>query len=172
MGWTAMSNVITESGMNFVADNTFHIEKSPPYTQIGSGVRSVEFIRAKGDRLLFVEAKSSFANPNNSGAGNYAKFRSEVKEICEKFLHSLNMYASIEMGAAKVSFPDSFQPPITAKLIFILVVKDHEHRWCSPVEESLKEALPTYLKKIWRPDVYVINQETAKKKDIIASSEV
>jgi hypothetical protein len=36
-----MSDIITESGMDFVADNIFHIEKSPLYTQIGSGVRSL-----------------------------------------------------------------------------------------------------------------------------------
>jgi hypothetical protein len=158
-----MSDVITESGMDFAADNTFHIEKSPLYTQIGSGVRSVEFVRAKDDKLLFVEAKSSFANPNNLDASNYAKFQSAVEEICEKFLHSLNMYASVEMGTAKVSFPDSFQPPTTAKLTFVLVIKDHEHEWCTPISESLVEALPIYLKKIWRPAVYVINYETAKK---------
>jgi hypothetical protein len=132
-------------------------------------LRSVEFVRAKGDKLLFVEARSSFANPNNIDAGNYAKFQSEVEKICEKFLHSLNMYASVEVGAAKVLFPDRFQPPTTVKLTFVLVVKDHEHGWCTPISESLVEALPIYLKKIWRPAVYVINQETAKKWHLIAS---
>jgi hypothetical protein len=163
-----MSDVITESGMDFVADNTFHIEKSSLYIQIGSGVRSVEFVRAKGDKLLFVEAKSSFANPNNPDANNYAKFQSAVEEICEKFLHSLNMYASVKVGTAKVPFPDCFQPPATVKLTFVLVVKEHEHEWCTQISESLQEALPIYLKKIWRPAVYVINQETAKKWHLIA----
>ncbi|MDR1321399.1 MAG: hypothetical protein LBK56_08265, partial [Gracilibacteraceae bacterium] len=163
-----MSDVITESGMNFAADNTFHIEKSPLYAQIGGGVRSVEFVRSKGDKLLFVEAKSSFANPNNIDASNYAKFQSAVEEVCEKFIHSLNMYASVEVGTANVPFPDSFQPPITANLTFVLVVKGHEHGWCMPISESLVEALPIYIKKIWRPTVYVVNQETAKKWHLIA----
>jgi hypothetical protein len=48
-------------------------------------------------------------------------------------------------------------------------MKDHEPGWCTPISESLMEALPTYLKKIWRPAVYVINQETAKKWHLIAS---
>ena len=51
-----MGNTISESGMEFVSDNAFYIEKSDLYTKLGDGVRSVEFIRIKGDKLLFVEA--------------------------------------------------------------------------------------------------------------------
>ncbi|MDR1192704.1 MAG: hypothetical protein LBK98_00810 [Peptococcaceae bacterium] len=56
----------------------------------------------------------------NLDAGNYAKFQSAIEEIREKFLHSLNMYASVEVGTAKVPFPDSFQPPTTSKLTFVI----------------------------------------------------
>jgi len=65
-----MSDVITESKMEFISDNAFRIEKSPLYTNLGEGIKSVEFIRVKEDNLLFVEARSSFPDPNNPDAGN------------------------------------------------------------------------------------------------------
>jgi hypothetical protein len=57
--------MITESWMKFVCENVFHIEKSPQCARLSSSIKTVEFVRAKGDRLLFVEAKSSFPNPHN-----------------------------------------------------------------------------------------------------------
>jgi hypothetical protein len=60
-----VSKTIVESGMQFASDNVFHIEKSPQYAAFGGSVRTVEFIRAMDDKLLFVEAKSSFPNPHN-----------------------------------------------------------------------------------------------------------
>ncbi|MDR1204836.1 MAG: hypothetical protein LBL26_05060 [Peptococcaceae bacterium] len=163
------SNVITESGMDFAADNTFHIEKSQFYTRLRDGVRSVEFVRVLNDKLMFVEAKTSFANPHNPDKNNYVKFQSAVEEICEKFIHTLNMYSSVEVGTAEEPFPDSFIPPSKVSLVFVLVVKNHENEWCTPIHEKLVKSLPTYLKKIWRPKVYVINHETAKKLNLIAS---
>jgi len=80
-----MAKTITESGMDFVADNAFHIEKSEVYAKLKDNIKTVEFIRAKGDKLLFMEAKSSFPNPNNHESS--VEFQSEIKshlsEICE-----------------------------------------------------------------------------------------
>jgi hypothetical protein len=163
-----MSDAITESGMSFIADTAFHIEKSPLYTRLRGGVRSVEFVRVVNEKLVFAEAKTSFANPNNPNISNYVKFQSAIDEICEKFVHTLNMYSSVEVGVAEDAFPDSFIPPDKVSLVFVLVVRDHENEWCAPIHEKLLKALPTYLKKIWRPDVYVINHETAKKWHLIA----
>ena len=164
-----MSDTITESGMCFFADNAFYIEKSPLYTRLNGGIKSVEFVRVLDKKLMFVEAKTAFANPHNPDKDNYAKFRSSVDEICEKFIHTLNMYASVEVGVSKESYPDSFIPPTKVSLVFVLVVKNHEHEWCTPICEKLIEALPTYLKKIWRPDVRVINHETAKQWNLIVN---
>jgi hypothetical protein len=163
-----MADVITESGMDFAADNTFRIEKSPLYTRIGSGVKAVEFVRAMGDRLLFIEAKTTFANPNNFAEGNFAKFLSALDGICEKFIHSLNLYSSVEVGVANSSFPDSFNPPDKTSIALVLVIRNHEYEWCKRIETQLKRALPKYLMKIWKPDVYVMNRETAKEWQLIA----
>lgn len=52
-----MSKIITESEMDFIADNSFYIEKADVYLKLKKGVRSVEFTRTIKDKLLFVEAK-------------------------------------------------------------------------------------------------------------------
>ncbi|MDR2615125.1 MAG: hypothetical protein LBC28_00955 [Oscillospiraceae bacterium] len=163
-----MGEVITESGMDFVADNTFYIEKSPLYTHINGGVRSVEFVRAMEDKLLFVEAKTSFAKPDSEpSAEDRAAFRNEIDEICEKFIHSLNLYASVEVGVADKAFPDGYNPPDKVSIAFILVIKNHERTWCKRIETKLRQTLPAYLNRIWKPNVYVVNHETAKKQRLI-----
>jgi len=161
-----MVNIIPESGMVFVADNTFHIEESSLYTDIGEGVRTVEFIRVKNGHLLFVEAKTSFPNPDNSSPDNLVVFQSEIDEICEKFIHSLNLLSSVEVGVADDVYTDDFTMPEKVSLVFVLVIKDHELKWCRPVKKKLEDALPPYLRTIWKPTVYVINHATAISRNL------
>ena len=54
-----------ESGMYFCPlfnsnhINTFYIEKDDLYKKLGDGIKVVEFVSFKGNKLLFIEAKSS-----------------------------------------------------------------------------------------------------------------
>jgi len=113
--------------------------------------------------LLFVEAKTSFANPNNPANGNFSRFQSEIGQICEKLIHSLNMYSSVKVGVAEIPFPESFISPEKVSIVFVLVIKNHKNERCRHVYAKLVEMLPLYLKKIWKPEVHVINHETAAK---------
>jgi hypothetical protein len=161
-----MAKIITESGMDFIADNTFHIEKSDIYTKLKDSIKTVEFIRAKENKLLFMEAKSSFPNPNNPESS--AKFQSEIEDICNKFIHSLNLYASIAIGVNIQPLPD-FQPAIKVSLNFVLVFNNFEQKWCAPVEKALTNQLlkSECIAKIWKPTVLVINHKTAKEQNLI-----
>ena len=161
-----MANFITESGIDFVADNVFYIEKSKQYTCLGADVQSVEFVRIKNDNLLFVEAKTTFPNPNNASAENFTKFQVAVKEICEKFIHSLNLLASNTIGVNEGDYPDDFVIPDNTAIVFVLVIKNHETKWCKDIWKSLMDALPLYCKRIWMPTVYVINHQTAIKRNL------
>jgi hypothetical protein len=163
-----MAKIITESGMDFIADNTFHIEKSDIYTKLKNGIKTVEFIRAKENKLLFVEAKSSFPNPNNPTS--ITKFQSEIEDICNKFIHSLNLYASIVIGVNMQLLPD-FQSAIKVSLNFVLIFNNFEHKWCIPVEKALTNQLrkSECIAKIWKPTVLVINHETATKQNLIVA---
>jgi len=158
-----MPNIITESGMNFVADNAFHIEKSLLYTNLGDGVRSVEFVRGKANNLLFIEAKTTFPSPDNPSTENFVKFQTQIDEICDKFIHSLNLFSSVKIGVAEDELSNDLILPEKISLVFILVIKNHEFKWCKPIREKLMTTLPLYLKKIWKPEIYVINKDVAAK---------
>ena len=164
-----MADVITESGMDFVGDNAFYIEKSSLYKKLGNGVKSVEFIRIKGDSLLFIEAKTTYPNPNNPSAENLTKFHMAIEDTCEKFLHSLNLFSSVKVGVAEFVLSDDFFALKSASLVFILVVKNHELRWCNRIRTSILNSLPLYLKNIWKPIVYVINHEAAAKRNLVVN---
>ena len=144
-----------------------YIEKSDLFARLGDGVRSVEFIRVKDGKLLFVEAKTSFANPNNPSAENVSKFQSEIEEICEKFIHSLNLLSSVEIGVEGNVFDCSFVLPKSVSLEFILVIRNHELKWCKQVQDKITFKLPKYISKIWKPRVRVINFENAARWKLI-----
>ena len=165
-----MVDVISEPGMDFIADNSFHIEKSSIYKKLLSqGIRSVEFVRVKDDELLFVEAKTTFPNPNNPSVENRKKFQSEINEICDKFIHSLNLFSSVKVGVAENAFPIGFVLPEKVSLKFILVIKDHELKWCRKIKIALNDKLPSYLNKIWKPNIRVINHDGARKDNLTVS---
>ncbi|GHV89865.1 hypothetical protein AGMMS50268_03680 [Spirochaetia bacterium] len=162
-----MPNYIEESGMHFIAENAFYIEKSAPYIPLkGSGIKSVEFIRIRNHDLLFVEAKTSIANPGNPDVENLKKFNTEIEDICDKFIHSLNLFSAIMVGVKKETLPIVFDSADQLSLMLILVVKDHDLKWCKPVQQKLQRILPEYFKKIWKPVVHVINHDAAIKHGI------
>lgn len=161
-----MDNIITESGMDFIADNTFHIECSTLYTDkmSSNGIRTVEFIRARGNNLIFVEAKTAFPKPDDApNAEARGRFAISLNEVCEKFIHSLNLYSSVKVGVTEIQHPEGFSPPDRVTLTFVLVVKNHELEWCRSIEAALANVLPLYLRVIWKPIVRVINHSTAIK---------
>jgi hypothetical protein len=173
-----MNKTIFESGMRFVSENVFHIEKSPQYAELGGSVKTVEFVRAKGKTLLFVEAKSSFPNPNNlmpnPARGNKTGeelFREEIADICDKFTHSLNLYSAVGIGVTKDGFPPDYKPADKVRLVFILVINGFERSWCDKIEKALEQWIreSACMSKIWNPEVIVINNETAAKRKITAS---
>ena len=72
--------IITESEMNFGKFNEtdlFHIENSKIYKDLGSGIKTVEFVlKYDENSIVFLEAKKSCPNAAN-------RYESEEKE--EKF---------------------------------------------------------------------------------------
>ncbi|MDR0295476.1 MAG: hypothetical protein LBH91_04705 [Prevotellaceae bacterium] len=160
-----MSKTIIESGMEFNNDNSFYIEKSFQYTATeGKGIKSVEFIRVNGDQLYFIEAKSSFPNPKNPNSKEI--FTSQIHEIADKFIHSLSLYSAIEVGIHE-KYPDDFLPADKMSLKFIFVINNHCPKWCKPIKSGLYSTLPSYIKAIWKPEVYVIDHETALRINIV-----
>ena len=160
-----MVNTFSKDGMSdmeFVSENVFHIEQSQTYKSIKQyGIDSVEFVRIKDHELLFVEAKTTFPNPNNPDAKNLARFDEEIGEIRGKFIDSLELYAYILSRVAYEDLPSDFAPEEEMQLVFILVIKDHKIEWCSPVQRALSGVIPKHIKKICKPEVRVINHDEA-----------
>jgi hypothetical protein len=150
------------SGMDFNTDCAFPIEESQAYKNV-CGVKSVEFVRIKDAKILLVEAKTSIANPDNSDV----PFTEEVEKICDKYIHSLNLLSAIRMRVFEDMLPHIFYVTSKVSIKFILVIRDHKLDWCRPVKMKIEQTLPQYLKNIWKPDVFVINQDTAKKYKLI-----
>ncbi|MCL2017124.1 MAG: hypothetical protein FWG68_12850 [Defluviitaleaceae bacterium] len=163
-----MIEIIEESGMNFIAENAFYIEKSPIYAALNKrtkqnekGISSVEFIRRKGGKLLFIEAKTTFPNPDNPPKENPQRFAEAVAEICEKFIHSLNLYYAILAGVHSESQINNINASDNLTIAFVLVIKVSQPDWCRIIETKINETLPIYIKKIWDPEVFVMNHEKA-----------
>lgn len=166
-----MAEPIHESGMDFISDNTFNIEKTSRYSDFGKGTRSVDFVRIKDNNLLFVEAKTTFTNPNNPDIDNINRFSKSIYEMCEKFIHSLNLFSSIHIGIRKDNCFDSLNIPEEVSLFFVLVVRDHKTGWCKPIRREIENSLPTYFKKIWKPHILVVNSEEAALLNFVISNQ-
>jgi|GEM_PF-1079801 len=165
-----MLDPIIESEMSFRADNTFHIEQSQTYRRM-SGIKSVEFVRRKDSSLLFVEAKISFPNLETDDKTKIQRYEAEIRAVKDKFIHSLNLFASIALGVndddiTATGNKGSKKTDVT----FVFVIRNHRTKWCRPIRDMLIDEFPPYLLKIWKPVVLVINHEAAVKKEIAMST--
>jgi hypothetical protein len=151
---------ITESGMDFIADSddTYHIEKSSAFSSVGGSVKTVEFIRKIDNVLWFVEAKSIF--PDEEDRRKQGEW---IRAICDKFLHSLNLYCAIKLEIVIDKLPDVF---VDSKVLFVLVIKEQPIERCRMIQEVIKAKLLSYL-HIWKTNILVINHETAKEYQLV-----
>ena len=166
--------IITESEMNFGKfdeENLFHIEDSKIYKDLGSGIKTVEFIlKWKKNEILFLEAKTTCPNSANKNESmkKTQKFEEYYSEITEKFMDSLQVYLAAVMGrypdlaeiGAELRSVDSMKE---IRLKFILVVKNAKDitRLAGPLAELKARLLQ--VRKIWGIEVAVLNEELAKE---------
>ena len=164
--------VITESEMNFGKfDETelFHIEDSRIYKELGSGIKTVEFVLKYGQNsILFLEAKKSCPNAANrsESAEKEGKNEEYYASITEKFIASLQIY----LAAILNRFPDTSEVGESLKsmsglkdvqLKFILVIKNAEDvTWLAGPLAELKSRL-LQIRKIWGVEIAVLNVELA-----------
>ena len=91
-------NVITESEINFGPfdeANLFCIEHSEIYKNLGSGIKTVEFIlKYTENSILFLEAKKTCPNAVNwyESEEKEQKFEEYYSSITDKFTASLQIY--------------------------------------------------------------------------------
>ena len=172
-----MTKVIKESGMRFgeyEESELFHIEKSKILFYIGTGIKTVEFIIKKNENeIWFVEAKESVLNPANKDETEkkQEKFKEFCTDVPKKYHDSLQVYlASILHCYHDISeIGDSLQIVNDFrdyKLKFVFVVRNAKVEWLAGPREILKKQLQDLL-KIWDINVIVLNQELARKCNLI-----
>ena len=145
--------VITESEMNFgkfdEAD-LFHIEDSEIYKDLGSGIKTVEFIlKYDENSIVFLEAKKSCPNASNryESEEKEQKFEEYYASITEKFIASLQIYlaAILDKFQNIEEVGDNLKTVSSMKNIqlkFILVVKNAEDiTWLAGPMAELKARL-------------------------------
>jgi len=168
-----MSKIICESGMHFgeyATADVFHIEESAIFEKLKKteGIKTIEFIlKWETGAVVFIEAKSSFPDPNNRETPE--KFDERVNEVYEKFSHAMEIYFAAILNRQsddKGDIPKYFKTVNYGEvdIKFWLVINGHHESWLPPVSEALRRMLRIKL-KIWgmKPmDVIAINRLQAE----------
>ena len=108
-------------------------------------------------------------NPVKGNKTGSELFQEEIDDICDKFIHSLNLYAAIDVGVVESGFPPEYKPSDQVSIVFVLVINGFEKAWCNNVEIELVNKLrkSSYIQRIWKPKVHVINHESAFQRKLI-----
>ncbi|WP_193768957.1 hypothetical protein [Metasolibacillus meyeri] len=155
---------VSESDMlfEFEENQIFSIENSRLHTEIGKGIKSVEFVVSlKEQEFVFIEAKSSSPQPTKD---NQEKFDTFIQDVSDKFVHAFNMFLTAILRryhdeAIPINFLEMNKQEATFK--FILIIKGHQIEWLQPLQDAFSKSL-LYHRKIWGSHVIVMNEELAR----------
>lgn len=162
---------IDESEMRFGPfdkDEVFYIEKNPEYISISDGLKIAEYISIDGDKnqIRVVEAKKSAPNPNSNERPD--RFKEYIGEIEQKLCNAFDLFLklmsikSIPSGLSSIDYRK-------VRVVFVLVIKNHEDSWLAPVKDFLEYKIKSHLryKKIWNCTVAVLNERIARAQGLI-----
>lgn len=164
--------IISESEMNFGTfdeADLFHIEDSKIYKNLGSGIKTVEFIlKYDENSIVFLEAKKSCPNAVNryESEEKEQKFEEYYSSVTEKFIASLQIYLALILDRYQDIFEvggnlRTVNSMKDIQLKFVLVVKNAEDiTWLAGPLAELKARL-LQIRKIWGVEVVVLNEELA-----------
>jgi hypothetical protein len=172
-----MADPIKESEMFFgeyEENDLFEIEKSGIYKELGSGIRTVEFILKQKNNIIFLEAKKSCPNAANryETEGKKEKFEEYYSAITEKFADSLQIFlASLTeryLDTSEIGTNLLEQKSLkNINLRFVLVIKTADDlAWLAGPKAILNERLIKY-RKIWNVEVAVLNSALAREYKLV-----
>jgi hypothetical protein len=67
----------------------------------------------------------------------------------------------VKVGISHAVIPIDFVQNGKYSLKFVLVIRNFRRKWCRPIKMGITKELPPYFKKIWKPEVHVINHADA-----------
>jgi hypothetical protein len=162
------------SSMLLIVDNAYFIEESETYKRISSkGIKTVEYVRLQENKLMFIEAKETFAREGQLNRDH--DFQKESQNVADKFVHSLNLLSSIALNIKKDDISSVTNQTVKPKLVFfILVIHRSEIAECKKIRKEITQILNENLeiRKIWQPTVLVLNYDQALKKVLAVAQQV
>ena len=171
-----MTITIEESGLTFgpfSEESCFYIEKSTLYTEIGEGVKTVEFMLVKRGKsgelhLYCVEAKQSVPRPGQ------ARFEEYFAEVREKMLGALLLFLGARMGrfGTRVEeLPTELRdvPLSTSDIKFVLVITTAHRDWLPPLNDKLRSVMQPTVRAfgIKSPAIAVLGRDGARSHGLI-----
>lgn len=151
-----------ESDMNFSFDekDVYRIEKSQLLSNVQ--MKAAECVCSVGNRLVFLEAKSSFSHPCSK-----ENFDKNIQDVADKFSDSIHFLNAVFLRHADEQLPQNIKNKNfrDVEYEFVLVIKKHKEEWLCPVSDQLKSYMRHTL-KLWNvPDirVKVMTEEMARK---------
>lgn len=160
---------IEESGVvfgEFLPENVFEIEKARSVSQLGDGIKKVEFIlhQAEENRVIFLEAKSSYPREAE-------KFLTDIQQ---KMTHSLIIWFTAIVGRhdeIKTEIGEQLKRvrQLKRNIHLILVVPNMPSEHCVIASDKLRKAL-NVERRLWNIrecDIRVLNTEKAKRMGLV-----
>jgi hypothetical protein len=173
-----MAELIKESEMLFgeyEINDLFRIETSKIYEELGSGVKTVEFILKQKNMILFLEAKKSCPNAANKNDSDkkMEDFEEFYSSVTEKFVDSLQIF----LAYLTERYPDTSEVGTNLvkqktlkdiNLRFVLVITNAELGWLAGPKAILEERLIKY-RRIWNVEVAVLNSDLAREYKLVVA---
>jgi len=128
-----------ESGMNFILDNySYVMEDDKFYEKMSSkfGTKDVDFIIKRGNKLLFVEAKTSSPQEPKD-------YEDYITEIVGKFIDSLFIFTGIVLNRkntqSSIITPEMNKVShLKGSMQLVLIIKEAEKLHLRPIRDSLQ----------------------------------
>jgi len=158
--------IVNESNMNFIIDedNCYRIENDYFYNDISSkyGVKDVDFILLKENKIIFIEAKTSA--PRDLSEYN--------KDIKTKFIDSLMTFIAVlykKQNTTPSNISNSLNKTthLSKSIKFILIIKNIEKRHLAPIKDNLNRILKKEKRIFAIESIIVLNENMAKSKSFV-----
>jgi len=155
-----------ESGMNFILDNYSYImEDDIFYKKMSSkfGTKDVDFIIKRGNKLLFIEAKTS--SPIN--------LEEYLDDIVIKFIDSLSIFTSVILGRKNtqsniITEEMNKISHLKGSMQLVLIIKNADKLHLQPIRNLLEKKLRKTIKMYsLETTVIVMNEAQSRGKNFI-----
>lgn len=157
-----MSDIcIAESRMQFILqeNETFLIEKSEFVSSL-KDYSKVEFVICRDNKLVLIEAKTTFRNEPE-----------QIQAVVKKFKNSLEVVLSLILRHNYMGLPEEFKKIKWNKneIFFYLIIKEYPKDRIVLLNNAIKSKLSSFCKcwKINEKHIKVLGEAEAKKLDII-----